>query len=466
MIQTLIAFVLSLLGWSGLLWFGIKPDFLKLSTPLLVLLHLVPPLLVAVLVWWRARKEKTREADEARAREEAERKEREAAAATALAKHQEEMAWRRYGCDCRFVAVTGLLQRKEPEASKLENVIWESASAAPTSSQDVLETLQPHIGEALEALYKQCAAAQHFPIYLLPATNVAGEEALNAIRELTQAKQIAYLPYASDTPQRIINLFESQPELPGCVAIGFDSLPSAAAGEDEEKDLQGPSGQAVVALLLTHQDLETRLKKLEDLDSEQNLDPLTPYWDREEFTQAEHQLLSQIPQPQRQQLAELPVLARLHRGIPFQYPANQLPKQQFLQPLQDSLLNAFINAGVVQPEPPILASNLEQVVSTKTPASELAWLVHNAGNQVSAGPRLGGILRALSNLDIELDPFKQGHNTVESYGDTGMAQPLLLLALSARQAAQTGGPVLCTEYSSPGEASFYLTQPILEQVNG
>lgn len=72
MIHTLITFVASLLGWSGLLWFGIKPDFLKFSTPLL-LLHLLPPLLLALTVWWRQRREKSRAAEEARKKEAAER---------------------------------------------------------------------------------------------------------------------------------------------------------------------------------------------------------------------------------------------------------------------------------------------------------------------------------------------------------------------------------------------------------
>lgn len=479
MLNTLLTFVLSLLGWSGLLWFGIKPNFLKISTPLLLLLHLLPPLTLALVAWIRHRKEKYREQNEAKEKEETERKQREAAHAAAQAKHQQEMRWRRQGCDCRAVAVAGLFSHQAGAAPELDNVEWQTLEEEDeTLSQrpiDPLSALLPHLRQALETLYVQSPAALHFPIYLLPPSSVPGEELISQVRDIVQdlarqqlehapAPVVTYLPGADNTAQRLIGLFDQQPELPGFVALGFDSPLALLEPEDPEdgpskeqaeaRRIYGQAGQAVVALLLTHPELNPMLTALEQHELDPSAEPLLPHWERAELGQIENRQLAAVALELRESLAELPVLARIHRGVSQQFSGSGPKAMELAKHLRTLLEQALINAGA-------LVHPFDKTADTEAELPNCAWLVHNVGSPIGSGARLSAISAALHAFEVDLNPIAEATNTVVRFGDVGAARPLLMAALAAIHAAQTQSAALCTEFSGPDEVSLYLAQPLI-----
>jgi hypothetical protein len=470
MLTSLLTFAAALLGWSGLLWFGIKPDLLRLSIPFLLALHLVPPLLPSLTVWWHKRRAQ-RQAEEAQRQQETQAQQaREAEQASALLAHQQELEQRRFGCDCRFIAVTGLIEHEKTAAPELDDVLWttltpeQARQDGPTP--DPLDALHAPLVEAFQALSTQCAASQNFPIYLIPPADVAGDALLQLVREAAGPghRSIAWLPGGSNSSERLIGLFEHQPDLPACLVLALDSPHARRINADEEDEEWEPSsqaaaGQAVVLMLLTHPQLGAMLEQVEMLAQAPDADPYTPYWERAELNPQQRRLVT-IPLEQRMELADMPVLARLHRAAQASSTEGRQSTLSLTKALLPSLEQALINGGELVPafEP---AGPVPEA-STTSPAQAPAcrWLVHDAGLPPDSGTRLGALGQALHAFELDLCPIAEASNIVRQYGDTGTARPLLMSALSVIHASQTQGAALCCEFGSEQSTALYLAQPL------
>jgi hypothetical protein len=283
---------------------------------------------------------------------------------------------------------------------------------------------------------------------------------------------VLYLPSADNTAQRLIGLFDQQPELAGAVVLGFDSPLAQQAPEDPDEEppaqpsaaqhQHGAAGQAVVALLLTHPKLNTILAELEQHELDPNADPLLPHWERAELEQLEYRQLAAIALEQRDALAALPALARIHRGVSQQFAGDGPKPLELTKQLRRLFENALVNAGGLELDfnqhYPELASAAPRTEETIPPSC--AWLVHNAGGFIGSGGRISAISTALHSFDIDLNPIDEATNTVVRFGDVGAARPLLMTALAAIHAAQTQNAALCAEFSETNEVSVYLAQPL------
>src|SRR5689334_5278506 len=108
MVLDLVVLLISFAAWIATLWLAIAPDFTRWSNPGTMALHVVPPLIAGFAWMFVRRRIRRRNQMEAEAREQQAQIEREAAREAARTKHEDAMARRRFGCDCRFVAMTGV----------------------------------------------------------------------------------------------------------------------------------------------------------------------------------------------------------------------------------------------------------------------------------------------------------------------------------------------------------------------
>lgn len=328
------------LGWAGLLWFGLKLELTSYFPRTLIAIHLVPPLLITLVVaaWRHVRKRRaaSREAE----RLAFEQEKHVAAQLAAQQAHLAYMAQRREGCDCRGVAVTGL---RVPDDQVLQclpqgdGLYWSLLELEDEpKAQDPHAALVPHLQEALRALYQRCPAAIWLPLFICPpAAAEIGASWQDWVRDAAQsvahtivgdqlpAMSLRLLPEAVHITERYLDLFESDPTLPGAIVLGFDSpamfgvldtpcdVPDSSA--QESRLWLGRPGQAVVALLLTAPWLAHRADSLRVKTSQPVVDSYTPYWDRDTVVHDEA-WFAQIPAPWRDSLLDVPILARLYRG--------------------------------------------------------------------------------------------------------------------------------------------------------
>lgn len=477
MIKNLLVFVFSLLAWSGLLWFGIRPDFIRQSTPLLISLHLLPPLALSAASWWHQLRERRRAGVEQQQREAEAQRQRETAHRAAQEQHHMETVRRRRGCDCRFVAVTGLSQTGDQDVPELDNVVWDRLAADDPALAhrplSPLTALRNHLAHALQQLYLHCETAIHFPIYLVPPPGTAAEECIRLVRELALPAEpaVAYLHEAENTTQRLIELFE-RPDLPGCIVLAFDSPLAGQKPPDPDDDppprtaeqaLRGDPGQAVVALLLTHPELDAMLASLAHAESSGHDDLMKPYWERSQAN-TEYPRWAAMEMEQRKVLLDLPVLARLQRAATLQIDDKRPSALGLTKQLRSALEDALINAGQ-RPQPWIVPAGgaAQPPEPTDTQPVQCAWLVHNAGSHTHRGVRLGALGTALHAFEIDLNPIDQACNIVQGCGDLGSGNALFMAALGIIRSAQQQDAVLCAEFTSPSQASVYFVQTVKGQ---
>jgi hypothetical protein len=340
----------------------------------------------------------------------------------------------------------------------------------------LLACLGPSIAEALHSVYMTCRASAAFPIYVLPPAGIPGEEVLAHLRAAhsTIAEEIAaehgvrpastsilFLPAGDSVPGSILSLFESAPDMPGALILAFDSpylrtLVSEQAFDDDpdtaetsRNRLSGKPSEAVVALLMTNAELPSMLSAMSSRHEPGERDSMTPFWEKAIHAGGPMEVLSRMTQELRAELAELPVLGRVHRATIRQPNGQRTGVLELTRLFQDALEQAQINAGLIAPpfvfnEAPPAADETKAKKSTEACGA----IVHNAGSVEVAGKRLAALGSALYYFEIDLSPVDNDAalNVVTRIGDTGCASGIGQLALALVYAAQNAKPALCAEF--------------------
>jgi len=481
-------FLLTLLvvGWGAALWFIVVPDFSTWSLPRLAVVHVAPPF-VAWSIWcWGCRRRQQRNAARAVRQEELAAQERQAALEAARVQHAAEQRRLQFGCDCLGLAMVTTATTDEPPAPAGDCIHVATIDKHDlTEANDLLEQLHPGIDEALGALYSQCGAAAHFPIYLAPPSDMSGEAVIATVRQV-QARfldgpgvvkmttaPVVFLPQRDSVADSLISLFETNPELPGAVILAFDSpwwRAQRLADDDDRQDGEstvrdglsrwlGAPGQGVIALFVTHPELPAMLINLTR--QQHPDDPMTPYWERLVGSATPHSALARLSDREYDTLRAQTPLARIHRSASTQLDASdakQSLRQGFAQDVATLIERAQIHATQIHlsldAKTPVIADE----TSSSSPATRCDWLVHNTGSVDCGGPRLASLGVALIKRGFDLDPIDAATNVVVNIGDLGQARSLGMLALAvARTAAE--GAVLCAEFSGDERLSLFFAQP-------
>lgn len=492
MILNLIVLLVAGVLWIPALWLAVVPDFSRQTAIAVVLLHALPPLAVWSL-WLALRKRvQGRRAAEATAREEAAQAERKAAREAARKKYEEEMHQRRFGCDCRMVAISRLGLAAELPAVEFDHPNIDIRPAVLDEQEEAeggstLDRLAPAVAEALSSFYAACRASTAFPIFIQPPPEISGEEVLARVRAIQSSladelapemKQgdthpsILFLPASDCVPNSVVSLFETATDLPGAVILAFDS-PYARTGkaendfEDEpdparraREQLAGKPSEAVITLLMTNAELPSMLDAIADATGEDKHDSMTPYWEKAIQPGGRLEMLTRATPDMRRELLELPVLGRVHRAV-VQTAAARTGVLELTNRLQDALEQAQINAGLID----IPFEFDDTPDGRKEPAEasnpRCGAIVHNAGSVDIAGRRLAALGSALYYFNIDLSPVDQDAavNIVTRIGDMGRAAGIGQLALGLAYAARQAAPALYAEFQDGESVSASFVMP-------
>lgn len=472
-------FVLSgaTVAWIAALWFGLRPDFASWPQGTLVAVHAGPP----VLLWsaWRfivGYRDK-------RGQRLAQQKDAEDAATQAQAldaarrQYADDLARRRFHCETRWIDLRIKAARPDtlPEVDQ-PNVRITASSAEPDAQDDEFGVSRqrdepgsiggfaPQLYEALLALYDHCPAACAFPLYVVPARGLVGEDVLAGLRHIHQAivsamepepmradggLLVRYLPEGTGAGDAVLSAFESDPELPGLVVLAFDSPLAHGRSSAADGQSTGTPGQALITMLFTAAGLNQHLASTAAAPSVAPVDALTPYWQRQSSSPARFKYLSNLAPAACDRLLQLPVLAQIrraaHHGIGQATPSRLLDR---VQGLQRALHDAKVNAGLLTP--PLLVDGMA-VKPDEVMTAEYGWLVHNLGDGSQAAAELSALGAAMTQHAIPLDLTAQTSNSVSILGDLGEAASIGMLALSALQCAALQQPILCAEFENVGE---------------
>lgn len=479
MLLILGAWLSSAVVWGTFLWFGLSIDLSKYSPLALIALHTAPPLGMTCLAWLWRRAHNRRSAAEEAVKVTMENEKREAARTAAQTEHDRHMQRRRQACDCRAIAVTGLIAQNEQVIETLptlEGIHWGVIDAESlTESANPLSGMMPYLEEALSMLYQHSPAAIWLPHFISPPNDVTGEELILTVREAAHAAAehivhgeipsvlVRFLPESDHTTERYLDIFESDPALPGAVILGFDSpyLRQGPIEDDaflienptakEARHWQGQPSQAIAALLLTAPWLENHSADLQaDTSMPEDGNAYTPYWERNHARDNEA-WLARIPAFCRASLLEPIVLAHLHRGGYRQAKPGAVRPLALAEFCRAALDRALVNSGLRD-----LPFDTDCPLEPQAPLSNICrWLVHHAGSVERSGVRLAALGNALTYFDIDLHPIDEANNCVTQFGHVGRALPVLLSALTVAHAARNGGAI-CAEFPSDSEFASWL----------
>lgn len=456
MLRGLIAFILLAAGWVAALWFGIAPDFAQWSPLQLAAVHALPPLASGGFwLGWR-RWRRSRGEERARAAEAAAEEGRQTDCEAARQQAAAEAERRRFGCDCRAVAMAQVFAAEDadgPLAEAGEGVHFSAFDLSGAKGEDastLIGHLLPGIEEALGAIYARCATAATLPTYVARPARTRGDQFVAAVRGAQRALAdgpgspldgaqefgpVYQLPDGKRALEGVVELFERTPGL-AAVVLGCDSpwLRAAESGDEAAEAEAGPPGQGVFAVLLTHPGLSAR-----DGD---------------------------LPPDRLEALLSLPVLARIHRPATAELDCRRLRANEFAHTAGRLIEQAQINAGFAA-QPAGEAEDDRQNLAGET-APKCDWLVHNAGSVDTCGVRLAGIGVALASRGCDLDPVGEATNVSVAAGDLGDARGVGMLALAAAQAAATHGAALCVEFCGSDALSLFFARApeVVEQEVG
>lgn len=495
MLRSILVFLIVGALWWTALWFGIAPDFSKWSNPGLLAIHVLPPLTLYLSWWFWRRHAKQKKIQTLEEREKKAQAEQQAALEAARAKHTQEMQTRRFSCDCRVMAIGDLAINANgplelPEGLSVSiDIVTADEKATTVAKTDLFDALEPAIVDALGYVYQECGAAAVFPIYVVPPASVSAADVIKRVREIN-AKLIAdmmlsvkpkagtpsvlFLPSGDSAANSVIALFENTPDLPGAVVLAFDSPLSQAAGLSSDEDASeqdtpfGKPSHGVFALLFTNADLPAMLNAVagrrESVEEEH--DSLTPFWEKNQQPTGNLALLTMASLELREELAQLPAIARIHRAA-FVQTGKSKDKERVLElsrTFTTLLERAQINAGLI--DVPFLSDAADGQADGKKEGEEKApagsrceWLVHNAGEPGRIGTRLSAMGSALLYFKIDRNPTEIATNIVSKVGNLGRATPIGMLALALVQAQGKGAPVLCAEFSEPDGIAVAFAVP-------
>ncbi|HEY0846744.1 MAG TPA: hypothetical protein VGE12_15335 [Noviherbaspirillum sp.] len=494
MIIQFLVLLLAAISWVAAIWLLIQPDFAGWPQPGVIAFHAAPPLAAWLLGLWLHRRARAGKEAEAKARDDQAQAERQAALQEAHMKHAEELRQRRFACDCRAIAISALAIHADAPLVDVElpNVEIEQHLAdedGERAESPILDALTPSIADALSRIYLACRASAVFPIYVAPPSDVSGEDVLARIRAIhselvetldtgilpgTCSPAILFLPSRDCAANSVLSLFESTSDLPGAIVLAFDSPLSRTVREEELDDAPTPEqvmrqqqagkpGQGVIAMLLTNAALPSMLAAIADAGNGKQ-DSMTPFWEKALQPGGNLALLVSANAESRRELAQLPILGRIHRASFREMNQARTGVLELTRLVQGALERAQVNAGIID-----LPFGVEQNAAQpakkneegSAPQTRCSWIIHNAGGVEVAGKRLAALGSSLYYFGIDLSPVDAASamNIVTRIGDLGRATPVGQLALGVVHAARRTGPVLCAEYAGDnGVAVSFIMQ--------
>ena len=485
-----LALILLLVAWSAALWWLIAPDFASLRLPDVAALHVGPPLLFCGgWRFWlgqrRQRRAATAEMQERRAEQD-----RKDALEAAMRVHVTEQQRRRYGCDCRAVAVVqlsrtgGAIGETVPESEAI-TFSMRTADESVVETQ-LIEHLRPGIEEALDSLYNRCPAALVFPVYVTAPSDVLGEDVMALVRQVrTQfianggdvfrrgvvpseaSDAVIFMPESHSAADSAISLFEDNPEQPGAVLLAFDS-PSwrechGARADDGGGDAvseEGLPAQGVFALVITHPQLPEMLSGVQNRQMSHGV--MTPYWEKSVGQICTSICLVSLSDLALDTLCCSRPVARIHRAAPATTVPGKAGRLKLAQCCETLIESAQINSGQIDlafgssPELEAESSRLPQK------NTGCGWLVHNAGVASQGGYRLASLGVALFRRGIDIDPIDAATNVCATVGDLGRARQVAMLTLAVAHAAAGQCGALCADFGDDDRLTVFFAMAAKE----
>jgi len=454
--------VLALL-WCAVLWLGLPDEWIQNllqsgSLSSLIAAHAGPPLFAALTLktgqrfWrWRAKR-----AEKTTAKKESNKKQ--SALENAKTTHQKELARRRAHVECRaawaVVSETPDWFKKEPK--KFALVPREVEKIQGTGRETALTA---SLRQVFEKALLSCEASAFIPVMLLSDEAAHQDWAKRAWHEATAAFDIehapsqpcVHLPGQGNIPDRVIDLFEENPNLPAVLLVGMDSPLAEAQQTDGPIEPTSRPGHAVVALLLSRPGLSAP-KDVPITNPERDADPYTPFWERELKAKQVPDTpgWGRVPPALRPAFLQAsPPIATLHRTSTIRSPASK--KFALKKQVHEVLKEVFIHGGLHD----VPFEEKEPEAAPETPA--IGWLVHNTD---SAG--LGSVIFSLMDHGHDLEPLVETSHIAEAHGNTGAACGALMLAEATMRAAQLKQPVLVAELSTDSGMGIGLVRPVMQ----
>jgi hypothetical protein len=311
------------------------------------------------------------------------------------------------------------------------------------------------------------------PVYLLAEGN--SENDARRIGWLKRAWQLAMrgtetslkcgiLPGEGAIVERVIAMFESDPELPALILLGMDSLLAEEPGDAEETDddsrQQNAPGHAVVAVLLSRPGLALPEDMKAAAVEHKETDDYTPYWERGNMSAARPAAgwggmpLRLLP-VFMENLKPFAALCRSRQAV--------CPKRGYMRALEETVGDVLIDAGLL--EMPGERERNEDSSDTETPEPpDLGWLLHShnnsAGNDKDASVRYSRLVSGLVGLGCEIDVLEEANNLNKEHGDVGAARAALMLAEALIRTGQLQKPVLTAEFDENDEVVVGMAWPL------
>jgi hypothetical protein len=504
MLRSLLVLFVLALAWVLILWFALPFQITDQPISVVLLAHALPPL-VLWSGWLLVVALRKRRRAQALAREQAATEaERQQALAGLQERQAAELARLRFGCDCRAAVITGLsvgpdiLEAALPPADTPDGEDDEPEDAeedadfpTPERSPAMAEFAGP-LKQALEAIYQSAPAALALPVFVLPPVHVAAADAFEATRdqiiEIAEALecgdimegtgvQVRFVPGGDAPSESILRIFDHQTDLPGALILAFDSpaqrdeaaFEKAMSSEEratitaairDRSTWLGEPQTAVVALLITHPEVESMLTSICDttLEGAHPDESLVPFWQRSGELTGTLAALVHFSTGDRDVLNQLPRLSRIHRAATAQL-TSQARAMEACIIHQTALEKVLLAGGLPQSKH---AADENGHASSQAPAKQtkpLGWLLHNAGTLERYGPRLGALATAMSHFGFDLHPLDEATNFAQQVGDLGATTAWAMLAEAAVRASKLDAPALISYYEPEEGLALSLITP-------
>ncbi|MEO3961066.1 hypothetical protein [Chromobacterium piscinae] len=236
------------IGWWALLWLVMPQSWQRISPSAILMLHLAPPMLLSAGVkLWSYLKEK-RAAEEAKQQEEQAEAERSDKREAARAQHVAELRERQRAVGCRWLWTAAAPVKDEPAwlAEMADGAHWQALARDEVEAGEAMDALSPHLAEMLAELYAEAPGAAWLPLYLEPMRQVSGVEQLARVKELKLQAVVdslgggvhvsgdcRFLPGSGQLADRVLQVLQQDPELPGLVVLAADA-PLAERDDDDD----------------------------------------------------------------------------------------------------------------------------------------------------------------------------------------------------------------------------------------
>ena len=456
--------------WCGVLWLGLPREWIQDllqagSLSALIAAHVGPPLFVATAwrlckwAWnWRVRRAEKRGVtkkltDQQTAQE---------AAQTA---HEREQARLRAHVECRaaWMVVPEAPVWFEDEPAQCALILQNAEEIQGTGREAALSA---PLHQVLELALLKSEASAFLPIMLVTDSPAHREWITQAWHQAVKTSGIehhpsepgcAVLPGSGGIPDRVVTLFEENPNLPAVLLVGMDSPLADARSSDGSEDSEAPRpGHALVVLLLSRPGLIAP-GDVPQADLVRDADPYTPFWEREQNSKrvVDTPGWGRVPPVLRPAFVQKsPPIATLHRMSAIDSLAPR--RNALIKQLNDATHDALVRAGLCA-----LPSEGEapEAPSGEPKPPELGWLVHNVSPE-----RLGLVTNALLAHGYELEPPKETGHIEEDHGDTGTARGVLMLSEALFRAERLKQPVAVAEVAGNGGGmGIGLVRPVLRK---